>query len=236
MDTLKSALGLCAKIYEMYGRFTSNKGKCEWLITIVKSIEESLKLQSERDAVPRTLMLPLIQLKEDLQSCEAVIREYGLCGDLKKYALGTKHEEQFQEAGYRLITSHTSFCHQLHIQLVLDERDASSRRESQLTFKVDMILHALQHAAQRDVQQHEEDLSNANEDPALSETLQEFGISSATSTRQRSFAPSTLAPAPTAPEAGAFLSLESARNCSWYVECCFAFALRKYILLIDMDT
>jgi len=214
MDTIKSALGICAKIYEMYGKFTSNKEKCQWLLSIVQSIEESLKLQSERDAVPRTLMLPLIQLIADLESCEAVIREYGLCSDVKKFAFGTKHGEQFQEAGYRLFTSHSTFCHQLHIQLVLDERDASSRRESQLTFKVDLILHALQHAVHRDALQHEEDLSHANQDPALSEKLQEFGISSASSTRQHSFAPSTLAPAPSAPLEGGFVSLENARNCS----------------------
>jgi hypothetical protein len=216
MDIIKSALSLCAKIYEMYGKFTSNQKKCEWLLSIVESIEKSLNLQLQRDAVPGTLMLPLVQLQQDLQSCETILREFGLCSDLKKFAFGNKHEEQFQQSGFRLFTSHATFSHLLTAQLLLDQRDAAAYRDSQMSFKVDLILHALQHAEQRDVLQHEEDLQGAIQDPQMSQKPEEFGILSSTGTRLQPFAPTSLGPAPAA---AAVVTFESAQSCSWYAEC-----------------
>ena len=107
METLKSAIGLCVKIHEMYGTFTSNKVQCHWLLSLVKNIMESLNLQLARDAVPEALEETLLQLQEDLRACKTVLEEFGMCGRLKRFVLGYKHAQQFADAGSRHNPSHT---------------------------------------------------------------------------------------------------------------------------------
>jgi len=201
MDTLKGAIGLCVKIHEMHGTFTSNKVQCDWLLANVKNIMTVLQLQLDRGAVPPALEGPLVVLKEDLRASDAVLEEFGRCSDLKRFVFGSKHSSQFATAGDRLHTSLNFFCHAVNIHLALDERDAGARR-----------WHMFEEALRRDVQEYEHDLSVAMQDPNLSTKLEDLGISSKASTRHPQV--SALAPAAGAP---AILTFEDAQSCSWFM-------------------
>lgn len=205
MDTLKDAISLCATIYEMYGKFTSNKGQCDWLLKLVKSIMSSLEQQLTRSAVPENLQEPLLQLQEDLRGCKTVLEEFGLCGRFKRFVLGSKHAQQFNEAGHRLSTSYNTFCLAINSHLALDQRD----QQFESILKLDLIMFALHQAVQLDFEDYKRDLETAMQDPDLSEQLSDIGISSSTSTYMgvSSFGLSS--------GGRAIITFEDAQGCSW---------------------
>ena len=201
METLKSAIGLCVKIHEMYGTFTSNKVQCHWLLSLVKNIMESLNLQLARDAVPEALEETLLQLQEDLRACKTVLEEFGMCGRLKRFVLGYKHAQQFADAGTRLSMSYASFSHATQSHIGLDLRDL----HLQTNAKLDAVMQALQQALQCDVQEYHEDLGRVMmQDLQASVKLTELGVSS----RHR--------PLPALGDSS-ITTFEEAQGCSWCV-------------------
>jgi hypothetical protein len=216
MDTLLSAIGLCAKIYQMCGTFTSNKGQCEWLLSKVKNIQHVLEEQLARGALPETLMDPLVVLEEDLRASKTVLEEFGRCKAVMRFLVGSKHAKQFLEAGDRLATSYTTLCHAVSIHLALNERDHAARRDEQVNEKLQLIMQKLdsrpkiddadfQFAFQRDAQECEADLVKSMLDPELSAKLRGLGVRSNAGNFTRDLSAS----------ARSIVTVEDAQSCSW---------------------
>ncbi len=208
MDTMKSAIGLCAKIYEMYGTFKSNKEKCHWLLELVETIMKSLKLQHDRNAVPEDSKEPLVNLHQQLESCAAVLDEYGCCSDFRKIVFGASHREQFEESGRRLTTCHTAFSHAVSIQLAADQRD----QQQQMDAKLDMIQLALERAFQCDQQQYREEMRHAIHNASLLQALEKLGMSPEDIRHEAAI---SLAAPPA--RTRTITTFEDAQVCSWFM-------------------
>jgi hypothetical protein len=208
MDVLKSAIGLCAKIYEMHGTFKSNKKKCQWLLELVETIMTSLKLQHDRNTVPDDLKEPLVNLHHHLESCAVVLDEYGRCSDLRKFVRGSSHREQFEESGRRLTTCHSAFSHAVSIQLAADQRD----QQQLIDAKLDIIQLALERAFQCDQQQHREEMQHAMHDERLSAAFQRLRMSPNDIFQVDA---SSLAAPPALSRT--ITTLEDAQACSWFM-------------------
>jgi hypothetical protein len=216
MDTLLSAIGLCAKIYGMYGTFTSNKGQCEWLLSKVKNIQRVLDEQLARGALPETLMDALVVLEEDLRASATVLEELGRSNAVVRFLAGSKHAKQFLEAGDRLATSYTTLCHAVSIHLALNERDHAARRDELVNEKLQLIMQKLdsrpkiddadfQFAFQRDAQECQADLVKSMLDPEFSAKLRGFGVRPLAGHFPRDLSASTRA----------IITVEDAQSCSW---------------------
>jgi hypothetical protein len=204
MDTLKSAISLCVKIYEMHGTFKSNKEKCQWLLDLVETIMASLRLQQDRNAVPDDLKEPLVNLHHHLESCAAVLDEYGRCSDLRKFVFGASHREQFEESGRRLTTCHSAFSHAVCIQLAVDQRE----QQQLIDAKLDTIHLALERAFQCDQQQYREEIHHAMQDARLHEAFQKLRMDHILDSGSLDAPP---------PRPRTITTFEDARNCSWFM-------------------
>jgi hypothetical protein len=207
MDTLKSAIGLCAKIYEMHGTFQSNQSKCNWLLDLVSTIMRSLTLQSARNAVPVELEEPLTSLHQQLESSVSVLDEYGRCGFFRKFLFGASQREAFEESGHRLTSCHSAFSHAVSLQLATDQRD----QQQQMDARLRNIQALLEHASQSDAEQHRQDLLRAMQSAHLLETLRRLGISPdelhSGSSSSASFSV----------QARSIATFEDAKNCGWFI-------------------
>ena len=209
MDILKSAIGLCTKIYQMHGTFQSNQSKCNWLLDLVSTIMSSLTLQSARNAVPEELRDPLVKLHQQLDSCASVLDEYGRFGVFRKFALGASQREQFEESGHRLTTCHAAFSHAVSLQLATDQRD----QQQQMDARLRKIQAFLEHASQSDAEQHRQELLHAMQNVHLLETLRRLGISpdehrlDSRSSSSSSFSV----------HARSIATFEDAKNCRWFI-------------------
>jgi hypothetical protein len=208
MDILKSAISVCAKIYEMHGTFKSNKEKCQWLLELVGTIMISLQLQHDRNIVPEELRDPLLKLHQQLESCASVLDEYGRCSDFRRFVFGSSHREQFEESGRRLTTCHSAFSHTLSIQLAADQRN----QQQQMDIKLEMIQLALERAFQSDQEQYCEDLHNAMQDAQLTEALNKLGVYDEGILHE---AASSVAAPPA--RARMITNFEDAQACSWFI-------------------
>jgi hypothetical protein len=220
MNVLKSAIGLCAKIHEMYATFAANQDLCSWLLSTVQSIMTVLKLQLTRDAVPMSLEGPLIVLLEDLRSCEAILRDFSICHRVTKFVFGSKYALQFKESGYRLISSHTIFCSAVSTQLAADQHDKLDRIQLVLDARLDLDSKhlvqdcrcsrclALDAAFQQHMEHYNQDLARQFEDRSWAEALESLGFSQDSISRRVAFPVS---------DVRAITTFEGAESCCWYI-------------------
>jgi hypothetical protein len=97
MHTLFSAIKLCAAIYDMHGKFTSNEHLCERLVGQAGRIATELKRLLDHSAIHIDLDQELGALIEDLHGSVLVLQDYGHCSGLKRWVFGSKHAFQFKE-------------------------------------------------------------------------------------------------------------------------------------------
>jgi serine/threonine protein kinase len=195
MNTLFGAINLCATIYDMHGKFTSNKQLCERLVGQAGRIATELKRLLDSGAVPIDLDLELVDLIGDLQGSVLVLQDYGHCSGVKRWVFGSKHASQFKEHYDRLHMSYVHLC----LTLLVDRRDSERG------------LQTFEEAFQLDVKEYEQAYGDALQNGELSAAVLEgVGVSPRDLERQRSF--SVLAPA-----AGAAVisTMEQAQSCSW---------------------
>jgi hypothetical protein len=190
MHTLFSAIKLCAAIYDMHGKFTSNEHLCERLVGQAGRIATELKRLLDHSAIHIDLDQELGALIEDLHGSVLVLQDYGHCSGLKRWVFGSKHAFQFKEYD-RL---HKSYVH-LYLSLLVDRRNSERG------------IHTFEEA----FQEYEHAYGDAFRNGHLSAAVLE-GVGALPADLERHISSFDVAPAAGAPVISA---IEQAQSCSW---------------------